>query len=284
MIMAARMDKDEYKAMKQGEQKALQHKLDSFLKSAIETKDGMADLVAHYRISGLYGYSFYNSLMIKLQGGHIAQSFNGWKKLDRCVMTGQKSHISVFMPMFKKEEVNGKDESKLIGFKLVPVFDLSQTDGKPLQYDHNSTETLDIPYAKVAKVMTELTGAPVVEELTGDARGYSDGQRLVVSSMSNDTDKAKTLIHEASHHLNHTSKAASKVEVSSATKEVEAEATAYLVMAYMGLDFELSKTYVNNWKDGIADARADLIIRTADKMIKGLKKELTEEEQFLMAV
>ena len=114
---------------------------------------------------------------------------------------------------------------KLIGFKLAPVFDIKQTEGKELEYDHNSTEEMDIPYTKLADVLAKLTGAEVVEELTGKARGYSDGKRLVVSSMSNDTDKAKTLIHEAAHHLVHTGdKKAAKV--SRAAGEVEAESVA----------------------------------------------------------
>ena len=281
--MAARMDKQEYKAMKQGEQKELQHKLSNFLKDAIETKDGIADLVAHYRISGLYGFSMYNSLLIKLQGGTICQSYDNWKKLNRCVIKGEKSHISIFLPMFRKEkQIDGTDESKLIGFKLVPTFDILQTSGEPLKYDHNSSETLDIPYTKVAKVMTELTGVDVVEEFTGEARGWTDGSKLVVSSMSNATDKCKTVIHEAIHALLHIGK--NSENLSRDTKEVEAESTTYLVLAYLGMDFDLSKTYVNSWQAGIADARTDLIIKTADKVIKSLKKELTIEEQFLMAV
>jgi len=283
--MAARMDKDDYREMKQAEQKALAGKLSSFLKSAIETKAGMQSLTDHYRISGLYGYSFLNSLLIKIQGGTIAQSFNGWKKLDRCVNAGEKSHINIFVPLFKKEkQIDGTEESKLLGFKLAPVFSVEQTDGKPLQYDHNSSDELEIPYSKIVKVAKELSGVDVVEEFTGEARGYSNGVKLVVSSMSNETDKAKSLIHELSHHLNHTSKAANKVEISRAAREVEAESTAYLVMAYLGMDFELSKNYVNNWQDGIAEARTDLIVRCSDKIIKALKKELTIEEKFLMSV
>jgi len=279
----ARMDKADYIEMKKGEQKELQHKLSNFLKDAIETKDGIADLVAHYRISGLYGYSMLNSILIKMQNGTIAQSFNGWKKLNRCVNAGEKSHINIFLPMFRKEkQLDGTDESKLVGFKLAPIFNIDQTSGEELAYDHNSTETLDIPYAKVAKVMTELTGIDVVEEFTGEARGWTDGSKLVVSSMSNATDKCKTVIHEAIHSLLHIGK--NSENLSRDTKEVEAESTTYLVLAYLGMDFDLSKTYVNSWQAGIADARTDLIIKTADKLIKALKKELTIEEKFLMSV
>lgn len=219
-----------------------------------------------------------------MQGGTIAQSYNKWKAMKRIVTKGEKSKISIFRPMFKKEkDANGKEEQKLIGFKLAPVFDLKQTSGEPLKYDHNSAECMDVTYSKVSKVLGALTGAEVAEELTGNARGYSDGTKIVVSSMSNDTDKTKTLIHEAAHHLVHTGK--DKAEsVDSATREVEAESVAYLVCSYLGLDYNLSKQYVKGYQAGIQDARHGLIIRTSDKIIKALKKEMTDEEQFLVAI
>jgi hypothetical protein len=284
MSMSKRLSKEEWKAQKNAERKALESRLDTFLHDAIETKNGMDELTAHYRIAGLYTYSFLNSILIHMQGGTIAQSYNKWKKLERCVMKGQKSSINVFAPMFKKEKLaDGTEEDRLIGFKLVPVFDIKQTDGKDLEYDHNSSESMDIEYERVAAVMSKLTKAEVVEEVTVEARGYSDGKRLVVSSSSNDTDKTKTLIHEAAHHLVHTGDKKAE-RVSRAAREVEAESVAYLVMSYLGLDFSLSKAYVANYKAGIDEARSSLIIRTADKMIKGLKKVMTDEEQFLVAL
>jgi hypothetical protein len=142
---------------------------------------------------------------------------------------------------------------------------------------------MDVPYDKVAKVMGELAEAKVVEETTGEARGYSDGERLVVSDGSTDADKTKTLIHETAHHLVHTGK--NKAEkVSYATAEVEAESVAYLVMSYLGLDYSLSQAYVSGYKAGIVHARHDLIVRTADKLIKGLKKVMSDEEKFLVAI
>jgi len=284
MSKAPRVSKAEYIENKNAEKKALENQLGSFLKEAIETKGGMDSLTAHYRISGLYNYSFFNSLLINMQGGTIAQSFNKWKAIKRMVNKGEKGKIKIFRPMFKKEkDANGKDEQKLIGFKLAPVFDLKQTDGEPLEYDHNSAECMDVTYKKVAKVLGDLTGAEVAEELTGNARGYSDGTKIVVSQMSNDTDKTKTLIHEAAHHLVHTGK--DKAEsVGPATMEVEAESVAYLVLSYLGLDYDLSKNYVQAYKGGIRHARHGLIIRTSDKIIKALKKEMTPEEQFLVAI
>lgn len=280
-----RMSKEEWKEAKDNEKNELEGKLSNFLKDAISTKDGMDKLTAHYRISGLYTYSFHNCLLIMLQGGTIAQSYNKWKGLGRCVDKGQKSYIQIYAPIFKKDKdmVTGKEEQKLVGFRLVPVFDVKQTSGDELQYDHNSTEELDIPYSKMVTVMQNLTGAKVVEALTGEARGMSDGKVLTVSSMSNDTDKAKTLLHEVAHHLVHTGKD-KEAYVNMEAKEVEAESVAYLVMSYLGMEFELSKAYVASWKAGIKDARHGIIIKTADKMIKALRKEISDEELFIAKI
>jgi len=284
-MTTARMSKEDYATMKQGEQKELQGRLDRFMKEAISTKAGMKSLTDHYRISGLYGYSLTNSILIKIQGATIAQSFNKWKELSRCVKAGEKSHISIFAPIIKKDKNDdGTEETKLVGYRMVPIFAYEQTSGEPLAYDHNSTECMDVPYTKVLKVAEELSGVAVVEEITGNARGYTDGTKLVVSSMSNDVDKTKTLIHELGHKLLHTSKAGIKREVSQSAMEVEAESIGYLVMSFLGLEFNLSKAYVANYAAGIGEARTDLIIRCADKVIKALKKELTEEEQFLVAL
>lgn len=284
--MSKRVSKEEWKKQKDAEKQALETKLGTFLKAALKTKEGMSKLTAHYHISGLYNYSFYNSLLIMLQNGTIAQSYKKWQKLGRCVNKGEKSHIGVYAPIFKKEKdiLTGKTEETLIGFKLVPVFDVKQTDGDELQYDHNSTETLDIEYDKFAGIMSKLAGAEIVEEYTGTARGASDGKDLTVSKMSNDTDKAKTLLHETAHHLVHTGQDKEKETVSRATREVEAESVAYLVMSYVGLDFKLSKAYVANWKAGIGYARHGIIIRTADKMIKAIKKDMTPEELFIARI
>ena len=284
-MKAKRLSKEEWKNQKNREKKALDNKLGNFLKEAIETKEGMDKLTAHYRISGLYTYSFCNSLLICLQGGTIAQSFNGWKKLDRTVNKGEKGKIQIFVPFFKKEkdEETGEEKQVVKGFNLKPVFDIEQTEGKELEYDHNTDIEMSVDYSKVAKVMSKITKAKIKETYTGNARGSSDGKELTVSKMSNDIDKAKTLIHETVHHLIHTGDK-KEAKISRETKEVEAESTAYLVMSYLGMNYELSKNYVQSWKSGINEARHHLIIKTADKLIKALKKELTQDELFLAKI
>lgn len=260
----------------------LENQLQSFLSEAIETKEGMDKLTAHYRISGTYSYSFHNSMLIMLQGGSICQSKSNWEKLERKVESYDKK-IYILCPILIDEKVNGvaTDKKICIGFKPARTYDVSQTDGKALEYDHNSDEVMDIPYDRVSKVLSKLTGAEVKEEATGPSRGYCDGKKLVVSEFSNDCDKTKTLIHETAHFLTHFKK---DEKVSREAMEVEAESVAYLVISYLGLDYELSKNYVNSYKSGIKDARCSLIIKTADRIIKSLKKAMSDEEKFLVAL
>jgi len=268
--MAKRMTKVEYKAAKNEEKAALEMKLDVFLGEALTSKVRMAELTAHYRISGLYGYSLYNSILIHMQGGKLCQSFNKWKKLGRIVTKGQKSSVSVFIPMISKKTLaDGTEESKLFGFKLGPVFDMSQTEGDALEYDHNSVDTVkDFPAIKSA--MEELTGVAVIEEFTGSARGWSNGKEMAVSSMSNDTDKTSTLIHEVAHHMLHTGPK-QEGKVSREAAEIEAESVSYLVASYLGIDKELSTGYVAGFKSGASEIRTKKIIGAADKIIKAIR-------------
>lgn len=259
--------------------------LKKFLQEALETKDGMDKLTAHYRISGTYAYSFYNNMMIMLQGGSICGSKSNWAKFKRKVTDFKAKSIYVLRPiMVKDRESTDPKKLKCIGFTPSRTWDVSQTSGEPLEFDHNSSEVMDVPFSKVKEALETITGVKLIETNTGTSRGSTSGSDLKVSEFSNDTDKTKSGIHEAAHKLIHTSKAKVKHEVSRPTMEVEAESVAYLAMSYLGLDFELSKAYVKAWESGVADCRHSLIIKTADKIINALKDVMTDTEKFSVAI
>lgn len=256
------------KAYYDKKKKDLKGKLDSVLSNALVSKDEMDKLSAHYRIGGLYHYSFYNSITIAVQGGEIAQSFNGWKKLKRTVKKGEHANIHIFRPFFKKvkDKDTGKEEQKLVGFGLAPVFDVSQTEGEDLQYDHNSEGVTDHTYEEMKATIQEKFEYEITERVTGSARGFTDGKKITISSMSNNSDKIKTLIHELAHcRMEHISS-----KKASGSKEVEAEGASYLVMSYVGIDYELSPAYIGNWQKGADKIDKKLIIKVADEMIKTL--------------
>jgi len=222
-------------------------------------------------------------MMIYSQGGQICQSKANWAKFNRTVKAGERKGIYVWMPIFKNEVINGKKEQTFLGCKLVGTWEVGQTEGDALEYDHNSDNELEISYDKVKGVMEALTDAKVIEAVTGKARGSSNGKDMKVSEWAKDTEQWKTMFHEVAHHILHTSDTKAK-KVSYATGEVEAESVAYLVMSYLGMDFTLSKAYVNSYKAGIGEARTKKIVDTADKMIKALKKSMTVEEQFIVGL
>ena len=88
--------------------------------------------------SKFHRYSFNNQLMIMLQrpdATHVA-GFNKWKSLGRTVMRGEKG-LAIFAPCayrMKIEDDDGNEKTfqQLRGFRVVHVFDISQTEGKEL--------------------------------------------------------------------------------------------------------------------------------------------------------
>ncbi|WP_112650118.1 ArdC-like ssDNA-binding domain-containing protein [Mycobacterium xenopi] len=83
-------------------------------------------------------YSLNNQLLILTQNPDATRvaGFNKWKELGRSVNKGEKA-IWIYAPMVKKiqvEDDNGatKRENRVVGFKVVPVFDVSSTSGDPL--------------------------------------------------------------------------------------------------------------------------------------------------------
>ena len=81
-------------------------------------------------------YSFNNQLLICLQLPEATrvQGFRGWKKLGRVVNKGEKG-IGIIAPMVYRmddEASRDSDDTTIRGFKVVHVFDVSQTEGEPL--------------------------------------------------------------------------------------------------------------------------------------------------------
>jgi antirestriction protein ArdC len=233
-------------------------------------RDKMKALMNHYRINGLYNYSFLNSVMIYSQGGQLVQSFKKWQELERYVRKGEKAHIYIFVPAFKKieDKETGEKEESLAFFLLKPVFDVSQTDGKPLEYVHNSAETAAFSFDDLAGKIAALTGLPVNVKPTGEARGYCSVKEIAISESSNNTDRIKTLFHEAAHVLFNHHKAADKGR---AIREVEAEAAAYLLLSFLGIDYELSREYVHGWNADRESINKTEILKIADRLIKAVQ-------------
>ena len=251
----------------------MENRIKDLLQEKIE-KHELSFLHGFYEIPGLYRYSVYNQFLIMIQGGSICSSFNGWTKLGRYVKKGEHGRIEVLVPYIKthKEELNGKtvEAEKCCGFFGKKVFDISQTDGKPLGYKNNSQEKIDLEFNNIVKVLGPAFGLEIETGMTGSARGYFNhiGKLIKISDMSNNNDKCKTLFHELGHAILHGENA--QAAGTHSAKEVEAELVSLLVCNTLGVNFQESELYIKAYNQFKPDISALKVIGAVQKILKVL--------------
>jgi len=170
--------------------------------------------------------------------------------MGRYVRKGEKG-IAILAPIIinKKEEDSFSLENKilqtsnleksLVGFKVVYVFDVSQTEGEPLPEppEWKSPEKNELLSQRLIQ-FAESRGIKVSEQdLHGDVQGISRGGSILLSPEAG----ALVLVHELAHELLHRSEDRPYV---SRIRELEAEATAYSVGSYFGLKVSSSPNYL----------------------------------------
>jgi antirestriction protein ArdC len=195
------------------------------------------------RVAGMFhNYSWGNQLLIWSHRPNATRvaGFRTWQKLNRFVKKGEKG-IPIFAPMCFKDkrpaDADGivTEERMRLWFKVVYVFDVSQTDGEPLPAlpqtcagDPGRLETALLTLAEDRGIKVEFGS-------TGDAQGYAekDGSHVVISSKLNPAGRAAVLVHELSHCLLHFDK---ERRVNLKQRELEAEAVAFVVGTHYGLE------------------------------------------------
>lgn len=217
--------------------------------------------------SKFHNYSFNNQMLIMLQtNGEATQvaSYKSWNKdHGRTILKGSKA-IKILAPItytkkVKDPETGEEKEDKRIGYKAVPVFDISQTEGK--EVPKNPTRLLE---GEAPKGMVETLESSIkekgftvtYEEISGGANGYTTrvGNRVVIDSRLSPAQRAKTLAHERAHielgHLErddyHMGPGGCRGEM-----EMEAESTAFIVSHAKGLNSgDYSFGYITGWSGG----------------------------------
>jgi len=230
-------------------------------------------------VSKFHRYSFNNHLMIFLQrpDATVVAGFNRWKSLGRFVRKGEKG-IAIFAPCKYKtkiEEDNGEEKSvqQIRGFRVVHVFDISQTEGedlpdldavRPKLLDGDAPDGIWDALARHA----DTVGYEVIRHRRGTENGYCDflNKQIAVRPDVSPAQALKTLIHELSHALLHGEGPVASREVA----EVEVESVAYVVCDALGLETgEYSFPYVTRWAEG----SIDLVKETAERAI-GCAKQI----------
>ncbi len=235
-------------------------------------------------------YSLNNVLLILIQCPHATHvaSYRKWAEMGRQVRKGEKS-LSIFAPMVRKreDEKTGEEKRYVSGFRLVPVFDISQTDGdpvpepvRPMLLDGEAPEGL---WQSLAEIVFDNGYTLQRGPSQRGENGYTDPSAKVVQVTEglSDAQACKTLIHEAAHMMLHCEESTLSADavLHRNVAEVEAESVAYLVAQEHGLDAEAyTLPYIAGWSDG----KSEVVAATADRVLKCAKtligKTLPAEE------
>ena len=245
--------------------------------------------------SVFHQYSLGNAILASIQLGERGlplapiASFNRWKELGRVVNRGEKA-ISLIMPLtMKRKGVKGEtqDESDVGNFLVFMLkrhwFSFDQTHGETPHPE------LAMPDWDKATALASLNIIEVpFEMLDGNCQGYAKrGVREVainpVAAMP-----WKTLFHEVAHHLlghtatgDETGVMSDGCTVTRRVEEAEAEATAYLCCATLGLPgVEESRGYIQHWleEEEFSERSVQRVFAAADKILKaGIAKDLAEK-------
>lgn len=252
---------------------------------SLQTSDGFA---AWLRARALFhNYSFNNTLLIVSQCEHATRvaSANVWRKLDRHVMKGERA-LRVFAPIewmvkcqqgekgAKYNATKKRWERKVRSFKLVPVFDVSQTDGEDVpslsvvEPDGDTHGHMIDPLMNLA----ESLGYTVKMCDTGSAGGWCDPDNKViaVSELLTFNGMVRVLVHEIAHALG-----VGYTEYGRGRAEVIVESVTYIVLAGQGFDLDpTSVPYIAGWGQGNATDTLREFATTIDKLARQIEAVL----------
>lgn len=264
-------------------------------------------------MSKFHNYSFNNTLLIAMQkpDASLIAGFSSWKnQFERNVKKGEKG-IKIIAPSpFKvkkeMEKIDPQTQKPIIGkdgkpvteekeitipaFKVVSVFDVSQTEGKELPDIAVDALTGDVEqYKDFFAALEKTSPVPVgFEKMTGGTQGYYhlEDKRIALLEGAIQLQTLKTLIHEIAHaKLHDIDLTAPKEEQQNRpdrrTREVEAESIAYTICQHYGLDTsDYSFGYVAGWSSGkeLAELKSSLetIRSTAAEIINSIDTHMAE--------
>jgi len=264
-------------------------------------------------MSKFHDYSLNNTILIAMQGGNLVKGYSQWQKeFDRHVKSGEKG-IKIFAPapykvkklvdkidpetrkpVLDREGKTVKEEKEITvpAFKVVTVFDISQTEGK--EFPDLSVKPLlaDVEqYEDFFAALEKASPVPIAfEQITNGANGYFSltDKRIAIKEGVSELQAVKTAIHEIAHAKLHDVDLNAPPEqqnrVDRHTREVQAESVAYTVCQHFGLDTsDYSFGYVAGWSSGkeMTELKTSLetIQATARELINEIEGHFTELQQ-----
>ena len=265
-------------------------------------------------MSKFHDYSLNNTILIAMQGGSLVKGYRQWEKeFDRHVKPGEKA-IKILAPApykvkKEREKIDPDTQKPMIGadgkpvmetqeitipaYKVVSVFDVSQTEGKELPALSISELTGDVEQYQDFFAALERTSpfAMGFEVLSGGAKGrcYYEENRIAINEGMSELQNIKSAIHEISRATMHDIDPDDPARPDRRTREVQAESIAYVVCQHYGLDTsDYSFGYVAGWSSSkeLTELKGSLeIIRsTATKLIETIDRNFAEIQREKAAV
>lgn len=233
-----------------------------------------------------HNYSTSNQLLIYLKCPHATRvaGYRAWQRLGRQVSKGERG-ITILAPCRRRVAQVERDDQQeraervelLTGFRVVHVFDISQTDGEELPDVAPRRLTGEVPVRLTRALEQQIYDAGFIlrrEAIARSCNGYADFERRLVVLREDlcGVQAVKTLIHELAHVLLHAEADLSQRSV----PEIEAESVAFVVASALGLDTsDYSFAYVARWADG----DAELVAATAQRVTATARTILESVEQ-----
>lgn len=262
------------------------NKIDDMInKLCVELNEGNTEHFKKYLgfVSRFHKYSFGNQILITVQNPLATRvaSYKDWQsKFNRQVKKGAKG-IKILVPILKTVEVDvgGKKETekRLVSYSVGNVFDVSDTEGEdcPEMFYDLGDEAL--PLYNQLKAIMEAKGIQVIECLM-KAQGSSSGRVVKINQTLDGTNKFLTLIHEYVHSILHFG--SENPDLSVGLKECQAEAGAYIVANYFGVESPVSRDYLISWGNDSETLRKNLmpVISASKEIISELSVVLEQEQ------
>ena len=295
--------KDEY-------MKEITDRLEAGVRGVLDSENYKSYLTS---MSKFHTYSFRNTMLIFLQkpDASLVAGAGKWQsEFERTHKQGERG-LKILAPNFYKvkkhvpkkdpdagEPIKDKDGKPLMDeqeitvpdYRVVSVYDISQTEGKELPEAHVNMLPGDVERFEELQAALEKSSPYVIsiEPILDGAKGrcFYNEQRIAVNEGMSELQTLKTAIHEVAHarlyeknlHL------AEDKRPDKATREVQAESVAYAVCQYWGLDTsDYSFGYIANWSSGrnLEELQASLetIQAAANDLINEMEIHLLELQQ-----
>ena len=288
--------------------KEITDKLEAGLKELFESEKYKSYLST---MSKFHNYSFNNTLLIAMQKPEatLVAGYQAWQKnFERHVNKGEKA-IRILAPapykikeerdkldpvtgemMFDENGMPQKEETEVTipAFRAVSVFDVSQTDGKPIpELEVNELLSTVEGYEDFVQALMNISPVPIAfEDIPGDSKGYfsTAEKRIAVQENMSESQTLKTMVHEVAHSMLHDKEVNQSMDIpvkDRNTKEVEAESVAFTVCQHFGIDTsDYSFGYIAGWSSGRnmkeLKSSLDTIRKTASELISGIEGAMQE--------